>query len=179
MSTESRSRALDDRTKTRSELTQARPFLPPTFHSISPPISLLTKRWTTTTSVSSPLSPVVQLTHNPLTHLPFSTTAAIRAKRLAQLQSQGGGGGGPSRGPPPSTGGQGGMGGEGGGQGGESQEEQLQKQRQEEEQLRGIMATLLEPGARERCTSPPTHSRSFSAYSRTELNQLFCSLPVS
>ncbi|CED82528.1 Apoptosis-related protein/predicted DNA-binding protein [Phaffia rhodozyma] len=72
---------------------------------------------------------------------------AIRARRLAQLQAQGGGGGG---------GGRGGMGGppSGGapGQGGKqlSQEEQEAQRRAEEEQLRTIMATVLEPAARER-----------------------------
>lgn len=97
---------------------------------------------------------------------PNVPAAAIRSRRLAQLQSQGGGGGGPSRGPPPSSGG---GGGEQGGNGEQmSQEAQQQKQRAEEEQLRTIMSTLLEPAARERSelssTSPsfPPSSRSYA-----------------
>jgi hypothetical protein len=85
-----------------------------------------------------------------------SSTAAIRARRLAQLQSSGGGGGGPSRGggrgPSPGGGG-------GGGPGGDekmSPEEQAAQKAAEEEQMRTIMATVLEPGARERRSSLPS-----------------------
>jgi hypothetical protein len=84
-----------------------------------------------------------------------SSTAAIRARRLAQLQSSGGGGGGPSRG-----GGRGpSPGGGGGGPGGDekmSPEEQAAQKAAEEEQMRTIMATVLEPGARERRSSLPS-----------------------
>lgn len=80
----------------------------------------------------------------------------IRARRMAQLQASGGGGGGgggSSRGGPP-MGGPGGAGGGGPGGGeGQSREEQEAKQRAEDEQMRTIMASVLEPEARERCTS--------------------------
>lgn len=76
-------------------------------------------------------------------------TAQIRARRLAQLQAQGGGGGGPSRGGLPSGMGEGPG---GGGPGGEkkSQEQIEAERRAEEEQLRVIMSSVLEPAARER-----------------------------
>jgi hypothetical protein len=81
----------------------------------------------------------------------------IRARRMAQLQASGGGGGGGgggARGGPP-MGGPGGPGGGGPGGEGQSREEQEAKQRAEDEQMRTIMASVLEPEARERRTSDP------------------------
>jgi hypothetical protein len=57
-------------------------------------------------------------------------------------------------------GGPGGPGGGGPGGEGQSREEQEAKQRAEDEQMRTIMASVLEPEARERRTSDPPSSPS-------------------